>query len=71
MVVGLNYLSAFFNSPASCIPGLGRGIERDHVFIEPKQYVGRGTARLIRDQSRQRFGRSRGAIERQRHLRLY
>jgi hypothetical protein len=48
-----------------------RGIERDHVFIEPKQYVGRGTARLIRDQSRQRFGRSRGAIERQRHLRLY
>jgi hypothetical protein len=50
---------------------LGRGIERDHVFIEPKQYVGRGTARLIRDQSRQRFGRSRGAIERQRHLRLY
>ena len=47
-----------------------RGIERDHVSVEQKQYLGRGTAELIRDQSRQRFGRSRGAIERQSRLPL-
>lgn len=41
-----------------------RGSERNHVFVEPKQYVGRGTAALIREQSRQRFGRSRCAIAR-------
>jgi len=47
-----------------------RGIERHHVFVEPKLYLKRGKAALIREQSRQRFGRSRGAIERQRRLRL-
>jgi hypothetical protein len=47
-----------------------RNIERDHVFIEPKLYPSRGTAEAIREQSRQRFGRHRAAIERQRRLRL-
>ena len=47
-----------------------RGIERHHVFVEPKLYLKHGKAALIREQSRQRFGRSRGAIERQRQLRM-
>jgi hypothetical protein len=47
-----------------------RGNERDHIFIEPKLFLLRGTAALIREQSRQRFGRSRGAIERQRRMRF-
>ena len=47
-----------------------RGIGRDHVFVEPKLYPPRGTAALIREQSRQRFGRSRAAIERQRQMRF-
>jgi hypothetical protein len=49
---------------------LRRGIERNHVFIEPMLYPSRGTAEAIREQSRRRFGRFRGAIERQRRLRL-
>jgi hypothetical protein len=49
---------------------LRRGIDRDHVFIEPKLYSSRGTAEAIREQSRQRFSRFRGSIERQRRLRL-
>jgi hypothetical protein len=49
---------------------LRRGIDRDRIFVEPKLYEFLGTAALIREQSRQRFGRSRGAIERQRRLRL-
>jgi hypothetical protein len=49
---------------------LRRGIGRDRIFAEPHQYEPRGSAALIREQSRQRFGRSRGAIERQRHLRF-
>jgi energy-coupling factor transporter ATP-binding protein EcfA2 len=40
-----------------------RGVERDRVLVEPKQYPARGTTAVIRDQSRQRFGRSRAAIE--------
>jgi hypothetical protein len=46
-----------------------RGIERDHVFVEPKLQLRHGTAPLIREQSRQRFGRSCGAIERQCQMR--
>ena len=49
---------------------LRRGIDRDRIFAEPKLYEPLGTAELIREQSRQRFGRSRGAIERQRQIRL-
>lgn len=47
-----------------------RGLDRDHVFMEPKLFVQRKTASRIREQSRQRFGRSRGAIEQQRQLPL-
>lgn len=47
-----------------------RGLERDHVLVEPKGFQQHGAASLIREQSRQRFGRSRGAIERQRRLTL-
>jgi hypothetical protein len=49
---------------------LRRGIGRDRIFVEPKQYEPLGTAALIREQSRQRFGRHRGTIERQGRLRL-
>jgi len=49
---------------------LRRGIGRDRIFAEPQLYEPRGTAELIREQSRQRFGRSRGAIERQRQFRF-
>lgn len=40
------------------------GLARDRISIEPKLYQPLGTAELIRRQSRQRFGRSRAAIER-------
>jgi hypothetical protein len=43
---------------------LRRGIGRDRIFAEPKLYEPLGTAALIREQSRQRFGRPRQAIER-------
>ena len=36
---------------------LRRGIGRDRIFAEPKLYEPLGTAALIREQSRQRFGR--------------
>ena len=49
---------------------LRRGLGRDRIFVEDKLYEPRGTAALIREQSRQRFGRSRGAIERQRRMRF-
>jgi hypothetical protein len=49
---------------------LRRGIGRDRIFAEPHLYDPIGTAELIRDQSRQRFGRSRGVIERQRQMRF-
>jgi len=49
---------------------LRRGIGRDRIFAEPKLYEPLGTAELIREQSRQRFGRSRGVIQRQRHFRF-
>jgi hypothetical protein len=42
---------------------LRRGIGRDRIFVEPQRYEPLGTAELIREQSRQRFGRSRQAIE--------
>jgi hypothetical protein len=42
---------------------LRRGIGRDRIFAEPKLYEPRDTATLIREQSRQRFGRKRNAIE--------
>jgi hypothetical protein len=42
---------------------LRRGIGRDRIFAEPKLYEPRDAAALIREQSRQRFGRKRNAIE--------
>lgn len=47
-----------------------RGLGRYRIFAEPKLYEPRGRADLIREQSRQRFGRSRGAVERQRQMRF-
>ena len=49
---------------------LRRGIGHDRIFAEPHLYPPLGTAELIREQSRQRFGKSRGAIERQRQMRF-
>jgi hypothetical protein len=49
---------------------LRRGLGRDRIFVEDKLCAPRGRAEAIREQSRQRFGRSRGAIERQRRLRF-
>jgi hypothetical protein len=49
---------------------LRRGIGRDRIFAEPMLYESLGTAALIREQSRQRFGRHRGTIERQRRMRF-
>jgi Type IV secretion-system coupling protein DNA-binding domain len=49
---------------------LRRGIGRDRIFAEPMLYDSLGAAALIREQSRQRFGRFRGAIERQRRMRF-
>ena len=49
---------------------LRRGLDRDRIFVEPKLYPPRGTAEAIREQSRQRFGRFRGVIDRQRWLPL-
>ncbi len=45
---------------------LRRGAGKDRIFVERKLYEPLGTAELIREQSRQRFGRHRAAIERQR-----
>jgi hypothetical protein len=42
---------------------LRRGTGRDRIFAEPPLYEALGTAELIREQSRQRFGRSRGILE--------
>ena len=42
---------------------LRRGIGRDRIFVEPKLYEPLGTAELIREQSRQRFGRPKQVIE--------
>jgi energy-coupling factor transporter ATP-binding protein EcfA2 len=42
---------------------LRRGTGRDRIFAEPPQYKKLGTAEAIREQSRQRFGRPRQAIE--------
>jgi DNA helicase HerA-like ATPase len=42
---------------------LRRGIGRDRIFAEPKLYEPLGTAALIREQSRQRFGRARYSVE--------
>ncbi len=47
---------------------LRRGIGRDRIFAEPKLYEPLGTVDLIREQSRQRFSRSRATIERQRRI---
>lgn len=49
---------------------LRRGIGRDRITVEDKLYGPLGTADLIREQSRQRFGRHRAAIERQRQIRF-
>jgi hypothetical protein len=42
---------------------LRRGIGRDRIFAEPPLYEPLGTGEAIREQSRQRFGRPRRAIE--------
>jgi len=47
-----------------------RGVGRDRIFAEPQLYEPHDTAELIRKQSRQRFGRSRGVIERQRQMKF-
>jgi hypothetical protein len=49
---------------------LRRGVGRDRIFAEPNLYDPLGTGAVIREQSRQRFGRSRGAIERQRQMKF-
>jgi hypothetical protein len=49
---------------------LRRGIGRDRINVEGKLYESLGTAQVIREQSRQRFGRSRAAIERQRQFKF-
>jgi hypothetical protein len=41
---------------------LRRGNGRDRIFAEPKLYEPLGTAGLIREQSRQRFGRPRAKL---------
>jgi energy-coupling factor transporter ATP-binding protein EcfA2 len=46
---------------------LRRGIGRDRIFAEPKLYEPIGTGELIREQSKQRFSRSRHSIEKQLH----
>jgi DNA helicase HerA-like ATPase len=43
---------------------LRRGVGRDRIFVEPQLYEPLGIAELIREQSRQRFGRSRRTIQR-------
>jgi DNA helicase HerA-like ATPase len=47
---------------------LRRGVGRDRITAEDKMFQPLGTADLIREQSRQRFGRHRGIIERQRRI---
>lgn len=42
---------------------LRRGSGRDRIFAEPQLYEPHGTVELIREQSRQRFGRPRHKIE--------
>lgn len=49
---------------------LRRGIGRDRIFVELKRYEPCGTSALVREQSAQRFGRSRATIERQGQMRL-
>jgi hypothetical protein len=49
---------------------LRRGLGQDRIFAEDKSYSSRATAEAIREQSRQRFGRPRAAIERQRRFRF-
>jgi hypothetical protein len=47
-----------------------RGVDRDHIFAEPKLYEPLGITDAVREQSRQRFGRHRAVIERQRQIRF-
>jgi hypothetical protein len=49
---------------------LRRGIARDRIFAEPQLYEPLGTGAAIRAQSRQRFGRPKHAIERQRRMKI-
>jgi hypothetical protein len=49
---------------------LRRGSGRDRIFAAPQLYEPHGTSDLIREQSRQRFGRSRGVVQRQRRIPL-
>jgi DNA helicase HerA-like ATPase len=42
---------------------LRRGIGRDRITVEDKLYEPLGTAEIIREQSRQRFGRAKSTIE--------
>ena len=49
---------------------LRRGLGRDRVTVEDKLYDPLDTGDAIREQSRQRFGRHRAVIERQRHFRF-
>lgn len=49
---------------------LRRGVGQNRIFVEDKVFPTRGTAGAVREQSRQRFARSRAAIERQCQLAL-
>jgi hypothetical protein len=49
---------------------LRRGVGRDRIVAEPRVYGPLGTAKRVREQSRQRFGRSRGVIAHQRQFRF-
>jgi hypothetical protein len=44
---------------------LRRGISRDRIFAEPKLYEPLGSTEAVREQSKQRFSRTRRAVEKQ------
>jgi hypothetical protein len=48
--------------------GMRRGIDRDHILAEPKLYESLGTGTIIREQSRQRFGRASTTIRRRNNI---
>ena len=50
---------------------LRRGVGRDRITAEPRLYEPLGTGEAIREQSRQRFGRPREAIEKRRQATIH
>jgi hypothetical protein len=49
---------------------LRRGVGRDRITAADRLFEPLGTGEAAREQSRQRFGRQRAAIERQRQVRF-